>query len=199
MNISRAFVQRKRISYSASWTCLPGRLPRTDCQRGTREGEGPSSRRSITESRSGSVCSAMVGQWGKGQAAAHASAIRHTHTGITAARSHHHSQPRAQAQPQDRATLTLLRGQGPVLPCSCDGQRWIGARCSGGARLLEQATRAGPLADGRVATQGCGQGGVFTGASDSRQCAALAQAALQVKRGRGQAGILRYSTTTPLF
>jgi hypothetical protein len=30
MNISRAFVQRNRISYSASWTCLPGRLPRTD-------------------------------------------------------------------------------------------------------------------------------------------------------------------------
>ena len=29
MKISRAFVQRKRISYSASWTCFPGRLPRT--------------------------------------------------------------------------------------------------------------------------------------------------------------------------
>src|SRR5271154_6637060 len=29
MKISRAFVQRNRISYSASWTCFPGRLPRT--------------------------------------------------------------------------------------------------------------------------------------------------------------------------
>lgn len=29
MKISLAFVQRNLISYSASWTCLPGRLPRT--------------------------------------------------------------------------------------------------------------------------------------------------------------------------
>ena len=29
MKISRARVHRKRISYSCSWTCLPGRLPRT--------------------------------------------------------------------------------------------------------------------------------------------------------------------------
>lgn len=32
MNISRAFVQRYLISYSCSWTGLPGRLPRTGCK-----------------------------------------------------------------------------------------------------------------------------------------------------------------------
>jgi hypothetical protein len=40
MKISRALVQRYRISASSSWTCLPGLLPRT------------SSRRSIMESKS---------------------------------------------------------------------------------------------------------------------------------------------------
>jgi hypothetical protein len=29
MKISRAFMQRLRISWAPSWTCLPGRLPRT--------------------------------------------------------------------------------------------------------------------------------------------------------------------------
>jgi hypothetical protein len=58
MKISRAFVQRNRISYSASWTCLPGRLPRTGVSCLGVEGV-PSSNRSITESRSGSVCSAI--------------------------------------------------------------------------------------------------------------------------------------------
>lgn len=48
MKISRALVQRKRISASRSWTCLPGRLPRT------------SSSRSIIESRSTSCWSAIV-------------------------------------------------------------------------------------------------------------------------------------------
>ena len=30
MKISRAFVHRYLISYSANWTGLPGRLPRTE-------------------------------------------------------------------------------------------------------------------------------------------------------------------------
>ena len=64
MKISRAFVQRNRISYSASWTCFPGRFPRTRARlemhfvcrwkRGL-----PSNSRSITESRSGSLGSAI--------------------------------------------------------------------------------------------------------------------------------------------
>ena len=53
MKISRALVQRYRISVSSSWTCLPGRLPRT------------SRRRSMMESRSTSFWSAMAGEWCK--------------------------------------------------------------------------------------------------------------------------------------
>lgn len=48
MKISRAFVQRNLISVSSSWTCFPGRLPRT------------SSRRSMMESRSTSCWSAIA-------------------------------------------------------------------------------------------------------------------------------------------
>jgi len=48
MKISRALVQRYRISASSSWTCFPGRLPRT------------SKRRSMIESRSTSCWSVIV-------------------------------------------------------------------------------------------------------------------------------------------
>lgn len=37
MKISRALVQRNLISYSCSWTCLPGRLPRTAKEVDTRK------------------------------------------------------------------------------------------------------------------------------------------------------------------
>lgn len=50
MKISRALVQRYRISASNSWTCFPGRLPLT------------SSSLSMMESKSTSF-SAMVGSW----------------------------------------------------------------------------------------------------------------------------------------
>jgi len=56
MKISRAFVQRNLISYSANCTCLPGRLPRTLLELNKKKGI-PSNNRSIIESRSGSVCS----------------------------------------------------------------------------------------------------------------------------------------------
>lgn len=49
MKISRALVHRYLISVSSSWTCLPGRLPRT------------SRRRSMMESRSTSFWSAIFG------------------------------------------------------------------------------------------------------------------------------------------
>jgi len=39
MKISRAFVHRNLISYSASWTCFPGRLPRTRNEIRTGQGE----------------------------------------------------------------------------------------------------------------------------------------------------------------
>jgi len=42
MKISRAFVQRNLISYSASCTCFPGRLPRT--VKIDREGAGDNGR-----------------------------------------------------------------------------------------------------------------------------------------------------------
>jgi hypothetical protein len=64
MKISLAFVQRNLISYSASWTCLPGRLPRTGLV--VRMRKIPSNSLSITESRSGSVCSAIQMMCGGG-------------------------------------------------------------------------------------------------------------------------------------
>lgn len=42
MNISRALVQRYRISASSSWTCLPGRLPRTSRSRSIIESKSTS-------------------------------------------------------------------------------------------------------------------------------------------------------------
>lgn len=76
MKISRALVQRYLISYSWSWTGLPGRLPRTEApkterrQPGLRDGGrtseraragcAPSSRRSMTESRSTSFPASAI-------------------------------------------------------------------------------------------------------------------------------------------